>query len=75
MDIIIISLGVTLFLLAFVLFYIIQEKKIKVKREAWEAKIYKQVVYDLENVCKSIYIKYCVDSIIGEHEILGTVKL
>ena len=65
------------------------------KRSAWEEKIYKQVVSDLEkddkraglwkiamdesngseNLCKSIYIKYCVQSIIGEHEILNTVKL
>ena len=28
-----------------------------------------------ESLCKSIYIKYCVQSIIGEHEILNTVKL
>jgi len=28
-----------------------------------------------EDICKSIYIKYCVQSIISEHEILNTVKL
>ena len=29
----------------------------------------------LEDICKSLYITYCVQSIIGEHEILGTVRL
>jgi hypothetical protein len=28
-----------------------------------------------KDLCKSIYIKYCVQSIIGEHEILDTVRL
>ena len=27
----------------------------------------------LEDVCKSLYVTYCVQSIIGEHEILDTV--
>lgn len=29
----------------------------------------------VEDICKSLYIAYCVQSIIGEHEILGTVRL
>lgn len=29
----------------------------------------------LEDTCKALYIKYCVQSIIGEHEILGTVRI
>jgi len=28
----------------------------------------------LEDMCKTLYIKYCVQSIIGEHEILDTVR-
>ena len=29
----------------------------------------------LEDTCESLYIAYCVQSIIGEHEILGTVRI
>ncbi len=29
----------------------------------------------LEDTCKSLYITYCVQSIIGEHEILDTVRI
>jgi len=29
----------------------------------------------VEERCQSLYVKYCVQSIIGEHEILNTVRL
>lgn len=28
----------------------------------------------IEETCKKLYIKYCTQSIIGEHDILGTAK-
>lgn len=85
---------ITFIFLAILLMIINRRNSIK-KRSAWEEKIYKQVVSDLEknekragiwkiamdesngskNLCKSLYIKYCVQSIIGEHEILNTVRL
>lgn len=75
--------------------FVIFNKRTKLKRKAWEEKIYKQVVDALEknekraglwaiamaesngsvDVCKSLYVKYCVQSIISEHEILNTVRL
>ncbi|MCW8895894.1 MAG: hypothetical protein OQK48_08195 [Sulfurimonas sp.] len=75
--------------------FIVFHKRNKIKRKAWEEKIYKQVVVDLEkdekraglwalakaesngseDICKSLYIKYCTQSIIGEHEILNTIRL